>query len=352
VPVSEGRFPKFDGVDGKFAKGQIGLRVRGGAASFRNLVVKPFLATALAASYTNPVQSACADPVVMYKDGVYHAFCTFTPDFPEMVNGIRHYTSKNLVQWKDEGFALKNEDSWGNSKFWAPDIVEKDGLFYMYYAADTRMCVATSKSLMEPFKQDVQAPIEPDTIRIDGHVYKDDDGQFYFYYVKFNKGNEIWGGKLNPDMKTVDVSSLKLMVQPDQPWERHQAPIAEGPVMLKHKGTYYLTYSGSHFENLNYAVGYATSDSPLGPWKKYENNPIMKSSTYAHGTAHHCFTQSPDGKETFIVYHRHHTLSETEPRRMAIDRVHFVEQAAGPDALEIWGPTSSPQPLPSGAVKE
>src|SRR5690606_2321273 len=139
------------------------------------------------------------------------------------------------------------------------------------------------------------------------------------------------------------------MVRPDQAWERHQAPVVEGPEILKHKGVYYLTYSGSHFRHREYAVGYATSDSPLGPWKKYEFNPVMKSTAYALGTAHHCFVESPDGKELFIVYHRHHGPAGAEPRQLSIDRVRFVpDPRGGPDILEIHGPTSSPQPMPSG----
>lgn len=349
-PITEDSWPVFDGVDAAITKGGFALRALDGAASFRNLEIKVYRTAALASSYTNPVQAGCADPVVLKKDGKYYAYTTYSPDFPTMPRGIRLYTSTNLVNWKDEGFVLKNQDSWGDSRFWAPDIVEKDGTFYLYYAADERMCVATAKSPMGPFKQEKEAPMLPESIRIDGHVFEDDDGQRYFYYVTFGAGNEIWGGKLNDDMVSVDPASLRQMVKPDQPWERHQAAVTEGPEILKHKGTYYLTYSGSHFENPNYAVGYATSDSPLGPWKKHESNPVMKSTEYAHGTAHHCFIESPDGKETFIVYHRHHTLKETEPRALSIDRVRFVpDPAGGPALLQIHGPTSSPQPLPSGA---
>ena len=132
--------------------------------------------------------------------------------------------------------------------------------------------------------------MNPDSLRIDAHVFADTDGQCCLYYVDFNRGNEIWGGRLNDDMMTVDADSLKKMIMPDQAWEKHRGNIVEGPEMLKHNGVYYLTYSGSHFESPEYAVGYATSSSPLGPWEKYERNPIMKSTSYAHGTAHHCFT--------------------------------------------------------------
>ena len=52
--------------------------------------------------------------------------------------------------------------------------------------------------------------------------------------------------------------------------------MAEGPSVLKKEGIYYLIYSANHFESKNYGVGYATSDSPMGPWKKYEENPILQ----------------------------------------------------------------------------
>ncbi len=340
------RFPKIDGINSTFTNGQIGLRALGGKVSFRNFSIKEYSPAKLKKSYTNPVQAGCADPVVKIFNGTYYAYCTYSPDFPRMTKGIRLYTSKNLVDWEDHGYILKNDDSWGDWGFWAPDIVEKDGVYYLYHAAAERMCVSIAKTPLGPFVQKVQNPIEPDSIKIDGHVFKDDDGQYYFYYVHFNNGNEIWGGKLNDDMISVDESSLKMMVRPDQAWEQHMARVTEGPEIIKHKGTYYLTYSGSHFESPEYAVGYATSENPLGPWKKYEYNPIMKSTSYAHGTAHHTLTTSPDGKNMFIVYHRHNTLNETEPRAMSIDRVQFVPQKNGPDILEIWGPTSSPQPMP------
>ena len=79
--------------------------------------------------------------------------------------------------------------------------------------------------------------------------------------------------------------------------------VTEVAVVVRRGDTYCLTYSGSHFESPDYAVGYATSGSPLGPWKKYELNPIMKSTAYTHGTAHHCLTISPDDSEMIIVYH-------------------------------------------------
>ncbi|GAA5481201.1 family 43 glycosylhydrolase [Haloferula sargassicola] len=346
-PITAETWPVFDGIDEAFTRGGLALRALDGEAAFRNLTIQPYHAPRLRRSYTNPVLAGAADPVVLFHQGTYYAYATYT--LRDRKQGIRLFTSRNLVDWNDEGFALEADDTWGDSKFWAPDIVEKDGTFFLYYAAEERMCVATAKTPRGPFRQEIEAPMEPASIRIDGHVFEDDDGSRYFYYVTFGEGNEIWGGRLQDDMTSVDPSSLRRMVMPDQPWERHRGAVTEGPEILKHEGTYYLTYSGSHFLSTEYSVGYATSDHPLGPWTKFRNNPVMKSTRYAHGSGHHCFTTSPDGKELFIVYHRHQSSTRANPRQLSIDRARFVpDPQGGPDILQIHGPTSSSQPMPLG----
>ena len=348
-PITESEFPKFDGTDKRFSSGQIGLRALGAGAEFRNLKIGVPEQSVTGPTYTNPVQHHVADPTILKFENIYYAYCTHSADHPDMKRGIRLYTSNNLTNWEDQGFVITAQKSWGTSRFWAPDIIQKDGVFYLYYAADTRICVAKSQHPTGPFVELPQSPMEPETVRIDAHVFED-GGKYFFYYVHFNQGNEIWGGELNEDMVTLKPETVQRMIQPDQPWECHQAKIVEGPVVLKHNDVYYLTYSGSHFESPHYAVGYATSLSPLGPWTKYPHNPIMQSTAYAHGTAHHCMTTSPDEKEIFIVYHRHHDLKNTEPRKLAIDRLRFVEQSDGTHRIEVHGPTATPQPIPSGSA--
>jgi GH43 family beta-xylosidase len=347
--IAKGDYPQYDAVDNTFSAGQLGFFATGKAADIKDIRISAYGQDISQATYTNPVQLNCADPGLLKHQDTYYAYCTYTPDFPMMERGIRLYTSRNLVNWQDQGFALKNADSWGKSRHWAPDVVEKDGRFYMYYAVDERIAVAEADSPLGPFKQKVQAPMQPDSIKIDAHVFIDEDGKQYFYYVGFDNGNHIWGAELNDDMLTVKQDSITHLIAPVEDWETDMANVAEGAVVIKHKGLYYMTYSGSHFESPHYSIGYAVAEYPLGPWKKYEHNPIMKSTSYAHGTAHHSLTMSPDGNEWFVVYHQHFSLNQTEPRKIAIDRFKFVEQDNGPDIMQAWGPTLTPQPLPSGA---
>ena len=70
---------------------------------------------------------------------------------------------------------------------------------------------------------------------------------------------------------------------PEHAWERlgdwNEDPTqswVEGPWMLKHNGTYYLTYCAPGTEWRSYAMGTYTSRQPLGPFAYPPRNPILR----------------------------------------------------------------------------
>jgi GH43 family beta-xylosidase len=107
-------------------------------------------------------------------------------------------------------------------------------------------------------------------------------------------------------------------------------------------------YSANHFAGQNYAVGYATASSPLGPFRKASNNPVLQKNTAkggsVTGTGHNSITYSPDKKEMFCVYHGRTTATGDE-RVVFIDRMKVEGQR-----LTVFGPTTSPQVIPSGVT--
>jgi Predicted beta-xylosidase len=352
-PLNTNPYPKFDLAEPSHpSTGMIGLRTFNAAAQFDNVKVSAYEEIINGLTYNNLNQlPGIADPHVMYYENVYYLYGTDTANSPNMQTGIKVYTSTNLVNWTERGYALRNEDSWGSKQFWAPEVIERNGVFYMYYAVEEHLAVATSDSPLGPFKQDVQEPIHPNTKEIDAHIFTDDDGKTYMYFVRFNNNNHILVAEMNDDLKTIKEDTIQFVFAPTQEWENSQkAPVAsinEGPFVIKHKGTYYMTYSGNHFQSPDYGVGYATAPTPMGPWTKYEFNPIMKSNELVPGAGHHSLIQSPDGTELFMVYHTHYAIGQTEPRKLGIDRVQFVPQQNGPDTMEVWGPTITPQLMPS-----
>lgn len=344
-------YAKLDVTDSTHVSGSIGMRNWLSHASYKNVVVSEYTENTLGEeeSYTNPLLNMCADPDVLYYNGTYYLYCTNAGDANDD-QGIKVYTSTDLVHWTEQGWAFQKGDGWGTANFWAPDTIERDGVFYMYYVANEQICVATSDSPLGPFTQDANEPMHSDVKEIDAHVFYDEaSGKYYIYFVRFTNGNVIWGAELNDDMKSIKEETLTEIMHADQGWDQAMGNINEGPFMLVHDGKYYLTYSGSHFESTQYGSGYAVADSPLGTYTKYANNPIMQSNTLAHGTGHHCVTTSPDGTEMFMVYHSHHDLSTTEPRQLCIDRMQFTTDREGNTVLEVKGPTVTPQTLPSGA---
>lgn len=345
-------YAKLDVDDSTHASGSVGMRNWISHAVYRNATVRAYEEVLLddEKSYTNPLLNNCADPDILYHNGTYYLYPTNAGDGNDD-QGIKVYTSTDLVHWTDKGFAFKKGDGWGDKNFWAPDTIERDGIFYMYYVANEQICVATSDSPLGPYKQDKKEPMHYNVKEIDAHVFYDEASQkYYIYFVRFTGGNVIWGAELNDDMKTIKEDTVTEIVRADQGWDQDMGLINEGPFMLTKDGKYYMTYSGSHFMSPNYGSGYAVSDSPLGPFKKYEYNPIMKSNSLAHGTGHHCITTSPDGKELFMVYHSHYDLSTADPRKLCIDRMQFTTDRDGNQIMEVKGPTVTPQALPSGAV--
>ena len=346
-------YPKVDVVDNEFKSGAIGVSNSVGKASFDNVSVSTYKdMPSIRPTYQNPLLSDVADPDILFHNGTYYLYSTTSP---KQIGGIRVYTSTDLTHWTDKGLAMKKgKYNWGKKDFWAPGIIERNGKFYMYYVANVHLCVAVSDSPLGPFKQEKFGPIHSKTEEIDANIFRDDDGQYYLYFVRFTKDkknqNVIWGAKLNDDMRTIDESSLTKLLVPSQSWEKHMTQVNEGPYMIKKDGIYYLTYSGSDFKSPMYGVGYATSKNPLGSYHKYKNNPILQSTNAVHGPGHNGIITSPDSKEMFIVYHRHKNLNTPEPRKFAIDRMRFAKDEDGKIVLEVHGPTVTRQPIPSGAV--
>lgn len=308
--------------------------------------------------YSNPSNiNNIGDPFVLKaSDGFYYMYCTSSD------NGYYCWKSADLVNWSDKKIAyLKQENSWAVSSFWAPEVVELNGIYYMYYTAKNkddslRIGVAISSSPDGLFEEALDAPLfDFGYAAIDANVLIDDDNKKYLYFSKDCSENiigeirksEIYGIQLNDDMISVEGEPV-LLATPTDLWEKGSVnPLwNEGPEVLKHNGTYYLTYSANYFASSSYSVGYATSDAPLGEYTKYGKNPILTAGTYENisGPGHHSFTTSPDGTELFMVYHTH-TFPKVGGgnRQVNIDRVLFTETGE----MYVNGPTISKQPIPS-----
>jgi beta-xylosidase len=53
-----------------------------------------------------------------------------------------------------------------------------------------------------------------------------------------------------------------------------------------------------------YSVAYGTATSPLGPFRKAQDNPILQGKGLVQGAGHHSVVQVPGKDLWFIAYHR------------------------------------------------
>jgi len=312
-------------------------------------------------TYKNPLENLydVGDPSVLKWNGKYYLYGT---SFPE--HGYKVWESEDMVHWIYRGIAFDNRitgNEWGQKDFWAPEVIYYNGKFYMVYSARAsdgklKIALASSTDPLGPFTN-IRAPLfDFGFSTIDAHLFVDDDGSVYLFYVKDVSDNIIDGKHISQ----IFVMRLQkyylspagdpvLAIQPSQEWEgiNENWQWNEGPFVIKNNGIYYLMYSANPFWDPNYGVGYATANNPLGPWTKFDGNPVLSKNLNigVSGPGHNCVTVSPDGKEKFVFYHTHKDPDNPYAgRSMNMDRLIFRG-----DTLVILGPTRSPQPMPSGS---
>ena len=139
------------------------------------------------ATYCNPVYDGyLADPYVLaWQDG-YLAYGTGPTDDGRIFPILR---SADLVHWTPVGGAMEPVDGNLGMDYWAPEVVEADSRFWLYYSVghgDHRhqLRVAVADSPLGPFT-DTGIDLTPhESFAIDPHPYCDDDGTWYLFYAR------------------------------------------------------------------------------------------------------------------------------------------------------------------------
>ncbi len=223
--------------------------------------------------------------MVLHANGMYYAYSTQVG----LLN-VPVVTSTNGLQWSSSvGDAMPTLPSWAAfGATWAPTVAKNaSGQYVMYYAAlDTATrteCIgeADSGSPAGPFVDGNSGPVICDPANggdIDPDIFVDPNtGQNYLIW-KLNANvvgepTSLWATTLSPNL-TINGTPSHLLTD-DQSW---QAGNIEGPAMIEQDGTYYVFYSANDYDSADYAIGYATCTSPLGPCTDSVNNPVIVSS--------------------------------------------------------------------------
>lgn len=254
--------------------------------------------------------------------------------------GFDCYTSRDLQQWEGPFPVFRpEEDFWAERNFWAPEVHEYEGKYYMFasFKADgvcrgTQILIADN--LKGPFTPHSDGPVTPDDWEcLDGTLYVDRDDHpwmvFCHEWVQVHDG-EICAVKLTDDLRaSVDEPRL-LFTASEAPWtaplsinnekngkeqeeQNEENYVTDGPFVF-HNKKYELCMLWSSFVSDGYAMGIArsTSGDISGPWV-HDEKPLY-SKDGGHGMLFKTFdnklmltfhtpNKSPDERPVFVEVH-------------------------------------------------
>lgn len=264
------------------------------------------------ATYRNPVFAQdFPDPMVLRVSAhSYYAYGTTAYGVASGYEPLNHVLpilhSTDLVHWRYAGDVFRQPPGWATGDFWAPDVVSHNGTYYVYYVGlrgSHCVAVATGKTPTGPFttRDVVGCGDARGNGYIDPDLFIDASGKAYLYISVDSPNHTISVIPMKPDLLHAAAPRTQLFGLSQQ-WEHGQNfSTVEGPFVIRHGALYYLFYSGNDW-NGNYAMGYATSRAPLGPFTKCACNPVLRGTKDILGPGGGSIVQGPDNAD-WLVFH-------------------------------------------------
>lgn len=212
---------------------------------------------------------------------------------------------------------------------WAPEIHFLKDRWYVYFTAndgggdETRRIYVLENKSSDPMEGvwEEKGALNTQYAGLDGTVFQH-RGKLFFLYAGYGNYPDYGSALFMTEMInpwTLGNENI-LLSKPEYDWEKRGGmAINEGPAILKRNGKIFVIYSASTTWTEDYCLGMLTasdlSDLMIPEsWTK-SSQPVFKKSVQNQAIApgHNSFTQSPDGREDWIVYH---AITETSGEKL------------------------------------
>ncbi len=231
----------------------------------------------------------------------------------------------------DRDHAADTDWTGEENQLFAPDVVEKDGKYYLYaYIIGAKGCVAVSEKPEGPFRllSKYQYTI-PDSVCCDGWfidpgVLVDQDGKVYIYcgyersfMAQINSENmfQVLDG-------TCIEHIIPCEITEEGGFTQKESLFFEAASMRRVGDTYYLIYSPKQGSRL----AYATANRPTGPFT-YRGYIVDNGVDYPGGNNHGSIACIND--QWYIFYHRM-TNGSIMSRRGCVERIRILPDGSIP----------------------
>lgn len=257
------------------------------------------------------------DPVIARDGDVYYLFSTGA--------GIHMACSNDLETWADCGRVFDKNPEWitieGVKDLWAPDVIQRNGRFYLFYSASTFGSNRSAIGLASAATLDPNSPEYGWTD--EGMVIesvKSDDFNAIDPNLAFDRAGNPWlaFGSFWTGIKLVRLDPQTLKLPAERPAlisiaQRPKAPDAIEGAFILPKGDWYYLFVSHDFccrsVSSNYNVKVGRSKDIAGPYLDRDGKALMEgggtqvvqSGERWKGPGHNSILV--DGDTYYLVYH-------------------------------------------------
>ncbi|MDY0914554.1 RICIN domain-containing protein [Rathayibacter festucae] len=309
-------------------------------------------------TFTNPLIADGADPTIEYYDGNYYVVVT-TWD-----NRVVMRKAPTLAGVKTAAPTTVYSDTTPgrNANMWAPELKRITGpngpRWYLMYTMGT--AGEFGKQHLQVIESNGDDPMGPYTYK--GRPIPTDDWNIDGSYLELNGELFVTWSAFTPDglqsnfiarMSTpwTATGPLSVLSQPTAAWERIGQPVNEGPVPLQKDGKTWIVFSASYCGTEDYQLGtlrYTGGDPVLASsWNK-SAGPVFSKANGVFGPGHNDFFTSPDGTQTWNLYHGNARADGGCARQRSARAQQVTWDANGEPVFGTPIATGTPIAVPSG----
>ncbi len=263
----------------------------------------------------------CADPFVLRTRTGYYMYGT-SPLVSREGLIFQVLFSEDLRLWSEVGGALQPPDGGGGrSAYWAPEVAEADGVFWMYYSmgeeeAGHHVRVARAEQPEGPFVDVGVNLTSGEAFAIDPSPFRDDDGRWWL----FTAVDRVDGPRPGTCIAVQRLLTMKevageprAILRANADWQRFERgrPMygaildwhtVEGPQVVRRPDGYWLFYSGGNWQTTSYGVGVAHAASIGGPWEHVADRATVIGADAGLPGAGHCSVVTDPTASQHLVF--------------------------------------------------